>query len=140
MKFEGSTIPTSIPNACASNYIHGHNQTKCGEPFQNGNLINRTDIFVEDALCFFIDIGNARLIRPWLYHKLTDLMFDSDGINPEKLIEEGEVSDYIKAWGVIWDLRSIKESGLWGTKIAIPPEKCKKMLSLLKKVNIKAKH
>ena len=28
--------------------------------------------------------------------------------------------------------------GLWGTKIAIPPEKCEKMLSLLKKVNIKA--
>ena len=101
-----------------------HNQTKCGEPSLNGDLNNRTDIFVDDALNFFIDIGNARKIRPWLYHKLTDLMFDSNAISQEKLLEEGEVSDYIKAWGVIWDLRNIKEDGLWGAKIAIPPEKC----------------
>ena len=92
---------------------------------------------MDDALCFFIDMGNASLIRPWLYQCLSEQIFDKDAISLEKLESEGEVSMLIKAWGVIWDLRRMSVDGPKGAIISIPPEKVTKMKSLLNDITMK---
>ena len=114
-----------------------HCQLRCGDPDFNGVVNFFTRTHVDDALSFFLHQGNAELIVPFCYGALSAQVFDDNSISQEKLEVEGEVSMLIKAWGVIWDLRTIRECGPKGAIISIPPEKVKKMKNLLDEVTVK---